>query len=235
VKRRSVIAATGVAAAGVMLVSRADNGPPAGDLPLPPVAIPDRPLRLAILGTSLTARYAWPRALAAALSACLPLPVELGLFARAGEGSAWGERVAPDAARFAPDIAMIEFLANDSDLRHLRSVAGSRASHRRIVAALRTGGHAPAIALMTMNPAFGLRGLGRPRLSAFEAMYRQLARDEGLGLVDLAPRWQAALRNADPARLLPDGLHPTEEAQAAVTLPGIRAALSSALPGCAAG
>lgn len=233
-RRRWVIAGgiAGLVAGGLVLADRTPDAPPPGDVPLPAIVVPDRPLRLAILGTSLAARYAWPGALAARLSACLPQPVALGLFAKPGMGSAWGETVVAEAARFDPDIVLIEFLANDADLRHLRSIAGSRDSHARIIAALRAGGRAPAIALMTMNPAFGLRGLMRPRQAAFDAMYRGLAREAGTGLIDLAPRWREALRTADRATLIPDGLHPTEAAQAAITLPPIRAALAATLAAC---
>lgn len=211
-------------------------GAPAA-VPLAPVAVLGRPLRLAVMGTSVTARYAWPRELAAALSQCLPDPVELRVFAKAGMGSAWGETMVADVARFAPDIVLIEFAGNDSDLRHLRSIAGSRATHRRLIAALRADGRTPSIALMAMNPAFGLRGALRPNLPGFYAMYASLARETGAGLIDFTSLWHEALRQADRASLLPDGLHPTEAAQARIMraglLPALGAALKDAYPACA--
>jgi len=220
------------------LLVRPDSGATGpGDIAMPAVPPLDRPLRLAVMGTSLSARYAWSQALADRLSSCLPHPVALGVFAEPGQGSAWGETVVAEVARFAPDIVLIEFLANDSDLRQLRTVSGSRAAHRRLIAALRAGGQDPAIALMTMNPAFGLRGLVRPRLDDFHAMYAALAREAATGLIDATSRWRAVLADADRASLLPDGLHPTESAQTTVMLQAIVPVLARALqeswPACA--
>jgi lysophospholipase L1-like esterase len=238
--RRGGYAAVGllaVAAAGLFLILQRPAGVAPGDVALAPVGVADRPLRLAVLGTSVTARYAWPRELAAALSACLPHPVEVGVFARPGMGSAWGETIVSEAVRFDPDIVLIEFVGNDSDLRHLRSIDGSRATHRRLIGALRAGGRRPSIALMTMNPAFGLRGLARPRMAAFHAMYRELAREADVGLIDTIPRWHALLATADRRTLLPDGLHPTDDAQSRVmldaTVPMLAAAVADAHPACA--
>ena len=231
-----LLLAAAVLATGLLLRATGDAGPPA-DLPLPMVARVDRPLRLAVMGTSLSARYAWPRVLAERLSACLPQPLVLRVFAEPGQGSAWGATQLDAVTRFAPDIVLVEFLANDSELRQLRSVAGSRDTHRSLIAALREGGQRPSIALMTMNPAFGLRGLLRPRLGAFHAMYADLAREAGTGLIDVTARWQRVLAGEDHADLLPDGLHPTEAAQTAImleaTLPILSAALAEAWPACA--
>lgn len=217
--------------------SRTAPPSPAADIPLAAVPRLDRPLRLAVMGTSLSARYRWPQALAAKLSSCLPQPVVLSVFAEPGMGSAWGATVVEEVARFAPDLVLIEFLANDSDLRQMRSVSGSRATHRGLIQALRAGGSNPAIALMTMNPAFGLRRLMRPRLGAFEAMYAELAREMGTGLIDVAARWRDRLRTADHAALLPDGLHPTDAAATGMMLravvPAVAAALAGAWPACA--
>jgi lysophospholipase L1-like esterase len=231
------VALLALAIVGLGVMIRLPATAPPGDLPLAPVDLPDRPLRLAVMGTSVTARYAWPQELAAALSSCLPHPVLLGTFAKAGMGSAWGETVVADVVRFDPDIVLIEFVGNDSDIRHLRSISGSRATHAGLIAALRAAGRRPAIALMTMNPAFGLRGLLRPWMTAFHDMYRDLARTAGTGLIDTIPRWHALLATADREALMPDGLHPTEEAQSrvmlAATVPMLAAALADAHPACA--
>lgn len=216
---------------------RASDAELPADRPLAPISVGDRTLRLAVMGTSLTARYGWPRDLAQALSACLPQPVELRVFAEPGMGSAWGATVVAEVARFAPDIVLIEFAANDSDLRQLRSIGASRATHAGLIAALRADGRNPAIALMTMNPAFGLRGALRPQLDRFHAMYAALAAEAGTGLIDLAPRWRALLRTQDRRTILPDGLHPTESAQGRVMsaglLPALGAALAPTYPDCA--
>ena len=228
------------AAAALMLLVAATGGPPAKLAPraIPPIALADRPLRLAVLGTSLTARYRWPEALAGRLSACLGREVELGRFAAPGQGSAWGEQAAEEARRFAPDLVLVEFLANDADLRHRRGVAGSRESHARIIATLRRDGARPAIVLVAMGPAFGPRGWLRTRLDGFHAMYAALAAEADLGLVDTMPAWSEALAATPAASLFPDGLHPEPAAQQRVMLETLLApigrALSAAQPGCGA-
>lgn len=203
---------------------------------LPPVPLVDRPLRVAVMGTSLTARYQWPDALAAALSRCMPQPVQLRRFAEAGRGSAWGEQAAAAVRQFAPDVVLAEFLANDADILSLRTVSASRESHRRIVAELRSRGAQPVIVLVTTSPAAGPRGLLRFRLPRFGAMYAALSRELGLGLVDTVPRWRAVLQRSPWVDVMPDGLHPTEDWQTRVMLgallPALAAALGDAYPAC---
>jgi lysophospholipase L1-like esterase len=212
-----VVGGVAVAAAGAAFVLWPAASPAgARDRPLPRIAAGSGPLRLACIGTSLTARGTWPRALADRLAACRP--VELGVFAAPGMGSDWGLAQLPRVRDFAPDLVLIEFLANDSDLLRLGTVAASRDRHARILAALRAAPAPPAVALLLMNPAFGARGLLRTRLPAFEAMYAALAAEHRLGLVDTVPAWRAALAETPRATLLPDGLHPDPAAQTRIML-----------------
>ncbi len=55
-------------------------------------------------------------------------------------------------------------------------------------------------------------------------MYRRLAEERDLDLIDLAPLWAEALKGGTQKageNMLPDGLHPTEAAVAKVALPTI--------------
>lgn len=235
-RRRVILAGLALSsAAAVSLFAAWPAGPVAGR-PLPAIPRLDRPLRLAVIGTSLTSRYDWPEQLAAILSGCLPQPIALHRFAEAGRGSAWGIQAAAAARRFAPDLVLIEFLANDADISRLRTVAASRANHRRIIAALQTGGARPAIALVLTNPAAGLRGALRWRLARFNAMYGALAAELDLGLVDTVPRWRHLLQESPQAAILPDGLHPSAEWQSRIMLaelvPALARALADAYPEC---
>ncbi len=197
--------------------------------PAPPVPLLDRPLRIAVMGTSLTARYRWPDELAAILSRCMPQPVQLQRFAESGQGSDWGEQEAQQVRRFNPDLVLIEFLANDADILSLRTIGGSRASHARIIATLQSRGARPVIVLVTTSPAAGPRGVVRFRLPRFNAMYAALAQDQALGLVDTVPRWRTALEENPWVLVMPDGLHPTQEWQSRVMLAELVAALADAL------
>lgn len=182
-------------------------------------ALPDqRPLKVAILGTSLTARYAWPERMRAGLEACLGHRVALSKTAKAGVGSDWGAEAAHEVAATQPDLTLIEFSINDADLTDGAWLGAARRGHQVMIGILRDGNPDMRIALVTMSPAHGLRGWVRPFLGAHEDMYRRLADDMDLDLIDLAPLWAAALEGGD-AGLLPDGLHPTEAAVTGVALP----------------
>lgn len=205
--------------------------PRPGTVALPDAALPGwppagtTPLRLVAFGTSLTARYGWPQALAARLAECLGRPVTAEVVAGPGMGSAWGVSQLGRVRAAAPDLVLVEFATNDSDLRLGVGLAAARANHEAIIAGLREGGARPAVLLLTMNPAFGLRGLSRPFLAAHNAQAAALARVHGAGFVDLAPRWQAAIAAGGRENLVPDGLHPAEAAQTRIMLDGLRPAL----------
>lgn len=186
----------------------------------PAPALPDqRPLTVAILGTSLTARYAWPEAMRAGLEACLGHPVTVSKTARAGAGSDWGAEAARDVAAAPPDLTLIEFSINDADLTDGAWLETAQRRHEAMIGVLRAASPGMRIALVTMSPAQGARGWVRPFLGAHEDMYRRLAEDMSLDLIDLAPLWAAALKGGED--MLPDGLHPTEEAVAKVALPAM--------------
>lgn len=194
------------------------------------------PFRIVALGTSLTARGDWPDSLGARLSACAGRPVTVERVARAGAGSNWGRDQVAAVLALSPDLVLIEFAINDADLRDGVSLARARDNHLALIAALEAGRPGLPLMLMTMNRAEGLRGLMRPRLAAHHAQYRDLAAGQGpgqgVGLIDLAPLWAAALAAGRGPELLPDGLHPTDAAVAEIALPAMVAEIGRLLPGC---
>lgn len=193
---------------------------------------PGEELRLVVLGTSLTQGGAWPEQLGAALNRCSTRPVTIQRVARAGADSGWGRDQAAAVAALRPDLVLIEFTINDADLRDGPGLGAARTNHLTLLAALDAARPGVPRVLMTMSPAFGLRGLMRPRLRAHEAQYRALAASEDLGLIDLAPLWDRALSPGRRRALMPDGLHPTDAAVAEVALPAMIAQVAPAVPGC---
>lgn len=173
-------------------------------------------LRLAVFGTSLTANADWPEALAGALAECLGRPVNLARIARAGAGSGWAADQIGRVAEGNPDIVLIEFAINDADLHDGLWLGESIANHRALIAGLRAQAPGARLVLMTMNPAQGLRGLLRPRLTRYYATYRDLAMETDIGLIDLYPRWLAL---SPGARGLRDGLHPDAATARGVIVP----------------
>jgi lysophospholipase L1-like esterase len=225
-RRRRVARAAGLAAlAPVLAVAGlvAWSQPPAPfaprDRPPPPGAVPER---VAVLGTSLSARSDWPAALEAALSACLGRPARVAVVARPGASAAWGMGQLDRVAAHRPDLVLIEFAINDADLLDGLSPGRAASAHEVILTELAAMAPGARLVLMTMSPAHGPRGWVRPRLEAHYALYPRLAAVHGAGLVDLYPRW---LARPDPRADLPDGLHPTDAAARAVILPPLLAAL----------
>jgi acyl-CoA thioesterase I len=179
-----------------------------------------KPLVIAALGTSLTARGAWLEALPTALEPVVRRRVEAVNFARVGATSRWALAVAGDAARVRPDIAIVEFATNDAALHRRVSLAESGANLTAIVRCLRSADRDIRLYLMTMSPVIGFRRLLRPGLERYYDLYPRLAARERTGLIDNRPDW-AALPPATLARALPDGSHPTAEFSASITLANV--------------
>ncbi|MEM8731293.1 MAG: SGNH/GDSL hydrolase family protein [Pseudomonadota bacterium] len=198
--------------------------PDVADRPMPP--LPDGPISLVAFGTSLTARNAWPEALAERLETCRSSPVTLTRVARPGAGSAWAQTQVAQVVAAAPDLVVMEFAINDADLLDGVSPATGHRQHAEILQALRTDLPEARILLMTMNPAYGPRGWVRPMLRRHYLGYRDLAVEFDTGLADLYPRWVQLQDRA--ARRPPDGLHPTDAQTAPVVLGAV-----APLLGCA--
>ena len=178
----------------------------------------DRPLRIAAIGTSLTARALWPDALAIALESCGGGMVELSRLAEAGAHSGQGRVKAETAAEGAPDLVIVEFAINDADLWDGLSLGDSRANHEAIIATLRSASPETAIVLMTTNPLRGIRRLTRPRLAAYYNSYHEMAATLGTGLFDGYARWRAQGTEG-----IEDGLHPLPAIEAElITQPLVR-------------
>ncbi|MFN7224054.1 MAG: SGNH/GDSL hydrolase family protein [Paracoccaceae bacterium] len=189
----------------------------------------DRPVRLLLLGTSLTGRgAAWVSALEARLAACHGGPVAVERLARAGANSVWGATAL--RARLAeaplPDLIVAEFSINDASLWHGITLSRSRVQHVEI---LQTAATADVpLWLSTASPAFGREAWERPGQMAYRAFYPDLARTLGAGLIAMAPDWQA-LDPASRASALPDDLHPTDQAMIDRAVPRLVAALGPVL------
>lgn len=180
-----------------------------------PVLAGQRPFGLMVLGTSLSAGGIWPADLAQQLETCLGVPVALQVTARGGATSDWGlEQLRTDVPNMM-DLALVEFAANDSDLRRKVWPWVSAQIHREIAEALPT----QRLILLNLNPIFGLRRGARPAYGAYLRSYRRLAREfPHIGFVDLRPQWQVALEDMSRAQAIPDGLHPRSEIAAQINV-----------------
>lgn len=179
----------------------------------------DRPLRLTVLGTSLSHDEPWTAQLETVLAECLRHPVALSVVARPGAAIDWGLLQIATVAQSRPDLVLVEFAINDADLRDGHGLGAAHRMHGELLTGLRTAHPRTVLYLVTMSPARGLRGLVRPRLGAHYRQYARLAQDHGTGLADLYPRWLALPRSA--RGLDADGLHPDPQVAAALIVPAL--------------
>lgn len=186
------------------------------------------PLRVALLGTSLTSRGGWDEALAARLSECLGRPVEALNFGGAGENSRWGLAQVGRVRDARPDVVAVEFSANDASLLRGLWLDESVANVEAILTRLSEGEGAPKVALLAMNPMRGMRGWIRPWLDDYYDAYRPLAARTGAAFLDLRPHWRA-LGGKTLRRAIPDGLHPTPQVSAKVIAPPLAEVISHAV------
>lgn len=207
----------------------APDGP--RDRPLPAVVLPQPSdaIRIVAFGTSLTADYRWPVEVGRALSECFERPVLVEVVARPGAASDWGVTQTSAVLEMAPHIVLVEFAINDADLRDGNSRRVAARNTRSIVEALQDeeGSPAPAVALMTMSPATGVRGWLRPTLGRHYAQYVAMSDFLGTGLIDLYPRWLAL--SPTGRGLEEDGLHPDADTADEVIVPVVSAYLAESL------
>lgn len=229
--RRALWAVALPGLAGVGLILRLllpSTDPVLGDIPLVH-PLPEGALRITVFGTSLSAPpQIWPDRLAQRLETCRKTPVMVTRVAGPGMGSAWGLGQVARVVQTAPDLLLTEFAVNDADLRNGISLSRAQAQHRALLDTLQTALPKTQIALMTMNPAYGLRGWARPQLNAHYAAYRDLATAAGVGLVDIHARWRGLSRVE--AGLQADGLHPDPETAAGVILDALGPYLGCSIP-----
>lgn len=169
------------------------------------------------MGTSLTANYDWPIALEQRLADCLTKGVSVVTIAKAGASIRWGRDQVQSVAGHTPDLVFIEYAINDADLIDGEDLSDAKDLHSGLIGKLVALEPSPAIALITMSPAEGLRGWVRYRLADHYAQYRAVAAEQDVGLVDLYPRWLAL----DDRGLEADGLHPDPKVAQAVIVPAL--------------
>lgn len=83
------------------------------------------------------------------------------------------------------------------------------------------------ILLMTMNPPVGEPLAARPHFNEYYQVYRSVAEERNLSLIDHFVEWNA-ICNEDRERfdrLVPDGIHPSTEGDKDVTVRGIEKTL----------
>lgn len=182
-------------------------------------------------GTSLTERGAWVGHLKEALDKQYPALATVINSGGSGQWSEWGvkhldERVIDKK----PDTVFIEFSINDSVARFNGSVEIAKSNLTNMIDRTLKANPDCEIILMTMTPGNkppeGHRSHRKDIATHYE-MYRNVAKERGLRLIDHYPNWVDLQKN-DPdsfEKYVPDSIHPTTEGCVKVVTPVILQAL----------
>lgn len=185
--------------------------------------------KIVLYGTSLTASGNWPTQLR--LIADSAWPGQGTFFNRASGGMAsdWGiANLQTQVLAVVPDAVFIEFAVNDAVARLDISLPEARANLEAMIDGILAVNPQCEIILQVMNPVIG-RPEGdpgwRPNLEHYQQIYRDVAAERGLTLIDHHPAWQARLDQGEGEfySYVPDGLHPSLLGESSFLIPTLLA------------
>lgn len=187
-------------------------------------------------GTSLTANGAWVSHLKAALEANYPGQCTLINSGGAGKNSQWGlGQLEGRVLKHKPDTVFLEFSINDAVARFDISVETAQENLETMIDRILETNSQCEVILMTMTPGNkypeGHRSY-RKNIEAHYEMYRAVAKERGLQLIDHYPNWKA-LQSSAPQRFkeyMPDTIHPNASGCSEVVTPAIFKALGIPTP-----
>jgi lysophospholipase L1-like esterase len=174
-------------------------------------------------GTSLTAGGAWVKDLDNALQEKYP---GLATVINSGQGykwSTWGvENLDSRVISKKPDTVLIEFAMNDAFLDYNTSIEQARANLNTMIDRILAAKPDTEIILMTMNPPRGIHLSRRPKVADYYQMYRDVAKERKLMLIDNDANWEPISKDkALFLKYVPDMIHPSPEGSTKFTTPQI--------------
>jgi acyl-CoA thioesterase I len=182
-----------------------------------------------VYGTSLTQSGAWPGLFKEVLDKKFPKLVTLTNSAQSGMCSQFGvENLDKRVIEKKPDALFIEFAVNDAHEKFKLSVDGARKNLEAMIERTQKAHPQCEIILLTMNPVTGQNGKNRlNKTDDYYQMYRDVAKERKLRLVDIHQKWKVILAKseADFLKLAPDGLHPNKEGAEKVIVPALEEGL----------
>lgn len=184
-------------------------------------------------GTSLTAGGAWVGQVKAALDKKFPgLPKVIN----SGQGAMWSkwgvDHLEKRVLAKKPDAVFIEFAINDAFLAYSTTVKQARANLENMIDRIAKQNADCEVILMTMDPPIAEHLQRRPNIAEYYQMYRDVARERKLRLIDHLPNWEKILKEGEPAyrKLVPDGIHPNAAGCEKVITPHILRAIGLVAP-----
>lgn len=179
-------------------------------------------------GTSLTAGGAWVPQVKEALETEYP---GLTTVYNSGENAMWSkwgmDNLYVRVISKKPDTVFIEFAINDAYLEYKTTLEEAKKNLNGMIDRILKAKPDTEIILMTMSAVYGISLEKRPNYKDYYQMYRDVAKERKLRLIDNYPNWAAILEKDKDryARLVPDTAHPTADACMEVTTPVILKAL----------
>ena len=179
-------------------------------------------------GTSLTHGGAWVAQLQQALNSSYPGKVKVINSGQNGMWSKWGVgNLDKRVIEKKPDTVLIEFAINDAYLPYKTSVKQAQSNLENMIERILKSNPDCEIVLMVMNPPIGVHLKRRPKIKEYYEMYRNVAKEQKLLLIDHYPKWEKIL-NEDPDlfnKYVPDSIHPVAKGCREVIIPNITKAL----------
>lgn len=184
-----------------------------------------------VYGTSLTAGGAWVNQMKDVLDKRYPGLATVINSGESGKWSDWGlQNLAERVIKKQPDTVFIEFSINDSVARFKGSVAIAKRNLTEMIDRILQSNPKCEIILMTMTPGDKYPETHmsyRKDIAAHYEMYRSVARQKGLCLIDHYPNWKTLQAKDEKLFLeyVPDTIHPTSTGCLKVVTPVILDAL----------
>jgi acyl-CoA thioesterase I len=183
---------------------------------------------LVTYGTSLTHGGAWVPQIKAILGKKYGDKITVTNSAQSGMWSKWGlEHLEERVLSKNPDTVIIEWAINDAFLKYATPVELARKNLESMMEQILKKNPQCEIILMVMNPPINEHLERRPKIDEYYQMYRDVAKERKLRLIDHHPKWKAILDKGKEAyiALVPDGIHPNAKGCEQVITPEIEAAI----------
>ena len=169
---------------------------------------------LVVYGTSLTAGEggrAWVDSVNVGLNKKYGNNLTVINAAKSAMWSGWGVQHLDDSViSKKPDVVLIEFGMNDAYLPYKTSVALARLNLSYMIDRIKLYDPNCEVILQVMDIAINEHAEARPNLPAYYQVYREVAKQRKMLLIDHYPHWQQILNQGKDVYLkyVSDGIHP---------------------------
>jgi len=172
------------------------------------------PQHIVCYGCSLTAGGAWVEHLRCVLEKKYPNLATVTNSGCGGKWSKWGlDNLDTRVIQKSPNTVFIEFSMNDAFIEYETDVISAKKYLYSMIENISKSNTEIEIILMVMNPPTGEHLAKRPNFNEYNQMYRDVALETGLLLIDHQPNWESILKDGIEKYLeyVPDGIHPSPE------------------------